>query len=319
MSKVLVTGGAGFIGSHLVDRLIKEGHRVVVVDNLSTGKKENLNPRAKFYKADICGSKISQIFKKEKPQIVFHYAAQIDVRKSMENPAEDAKVNILGTLNVIQNFISINQQNQHESASKKFIFASSVGVYGEPKELPVTENHSLNPLAPYPITKLAIEKYLNYYQEQGLDFVILRYANIYGPRQSSLGEGGVVAIFIRQLLNQKKPVIFGDGNQTRDFLYIQDAISAAIKSIKAFSGAVYNIGTDREITINNLLKLLSQKLNKKVKPIFRPLRQGEIVKSRVDFSKAKRELKWSPKYNLDKGLEKTVNWFKDEAKKKIKK
>ena len=121
---ILVTGGAGFIGSHLVDRLIKEGHRVVVVDNLSTGKKENLNPRAKFYKADICGSKISQIFKKEKPQIVFHYAAQIDVRKSMENPVEDAKVNILGTLNVIQNFISINQQNQHESASKKFILAS---------------------------------------------------------------------------------------------------------------------------------------------------------------------------------------------------
>ena len=192
-------------------------------------------------------------------------------------------------------------------------------MYGEPKELPVTENHSLNPLAPYPITKLAIEKYLNYYQEQGLDFVILRYANIYGPRQSSLGEGGVVAIFIGQLLNQKKPVIFGDGNQTRDFLYIQDAISAAIKSIKASPGTTYNIGTNKEITINNLLKLLSQKLNKKVKPIFRPLRQGEIVKSRVDFSKAKRELKWSPKYNLDKGLEKTVNWFKDEAKRKIEK
>jgi len=307
--KILITGGAGFIGSHLQDRLIKEGHRVVIVDNLSTGKKENLNPRAKFYKADICGSKISQIFKKEKPEIVFHFAAQIDVRKSMENPVEDAKVNILGTLNVIQNFISINQQNQHESASKKFILASSVGVYGEPKELPVTENHSLNPLAPYPITKLAIEKYLNYYRERGLDFAILRYANIYGPRQSALGEGGVVAIFIRQLLNQKKPVIFGDGNQTRDFLYVQDAVSAAVKSIKAFSGAVYNVGTGRGITINNLLKLLSQKLNKKVKPIFRPLRQGEIVKSRIDFSKAKRELKWSPKYDLENGLKKTIDWF----------
>ncbi len=305
--KILVTGGAGFIGSHLVDELVKEGHKVAVIDNLSTGKKENLNKKAKFYKMDICSHRVFEVFKKEKPEIVFHYAAQIDVRKSMESPAEDARINILGTLNLLQNFC---QKSKVKGQRPKFIFASSVGVYGEPKKLPVKETHPLNSIAPYPITKLAIEKYLNYYQGQGLDFIVLRYANVYGPRQSGIGEGGVVAIFIRQLLDGEEPVIFGNGRQTRDFLYVEDAVSAAVKSIKAPSGAIYNIGTNRELTINNFLKLLSQKLNKKAKSAFQPLRQGEIIRSRTDYSKAKKVLKWQPKYDLDKGLEETVGWFK---------
>ena len=300
--KILVTGGAGFIGSYLVDRLIKEGHKVVVIDNLSTGKKENLNPEAKFYKINICNPKISQVFKKEKPEIVFHFAAQIDVKKSVENPAEDANVNILGTLNVLENCKRFKV--------KRFVFASSVGVFGEPQKLPVKENHPLNPLAPYPITKLAIEKYLNFYQNQGLDFVSLRYSNIYGPRQISTGEGGVVAIFIEKLLKNQKPTIFGDGNQTRDFLYVDDAVEAAILAIKAPTGSIYNVGTNKEITINTLFKLLSNILKAKIKPVFQPICQGEIIKSRIDYSKAQRELGWKPKFSLEKGLQITVDWFK---------
>ncbi|GAI06932.1 unnamed protein product [marine sediment metagenome] len=292
--KILVTGGAGFIGSHLVDRLIKKGHKVIVTDNLSTGKKENLNKKAKFYKVDICSPKIAEIFKKEKPEAVFHYAAQIDVRKSTENPMEDAKINILGALNLLENC--------KKYKVKKFIFASSVGVYGEPKTLPVKENHPLNPIAPYPVTKVAVEKYLNYFQSQGLNFVSLRYSNIYGPRQSSGGEGGVVAIFINKILKGERPIIFGSGLQTRDFLFTADAVEAAILSLKAPTGSIYNVSTNKEITVKALLKLISNILNKKLQPIFKPLQQGEIIKSRIDYSKIKKELGWQPKYNLEKGL-----------------
>ena len=302
--RILITGGAGFIGSHLVDRLIAEGHKVVVIDNLSTGKKENLNSKAKFYKIDIQNQKISQIFKIEQPEIVFHLAAQIDVRKSIANPIEDAKINILGTLNLLESC--------QKSKVKKFIFASSIGVYGEPKELPIKENHPLNPIAPYSIEKLTIEKYLNFYQTQGLNFVSLRYANIYGPRQQSTGEGGVIAIFIDKLLKKKKPIIFGSGKQTRDFLYVDDAVLAATKSLKAPSGSIFNVGTNKEITINNLLSLISNILKVKTKPVFQPPRQGEIIRSRIDYSKIKKELNWQPRYNLDRGLKETIQWFKNQ-------
>jgi len=300
--RILVTGGCGFIGSHLVEELIKQGHWVVVVDNLSTGKKENLNPKARFYQIDIQDPEIPQIFQKEKPEVVFHFAAQIDVRKSVKDPMSDAKVNILGSLNLLGNC--------KKYKVKKFIFASSVGVYGEPKTLPVKENHPLNPIAPYPVTKLAIEKYLNYFQTQGLDFLSLRYSNIYGPRQSSGGEGGVVAIFIDKILKGERPIIFGNGKQTRDFLYVDDAVKAAILALNAPSSSIYNVGTNKEITINDLLELLSKILKVKVKPIFQSLRQGEIIKSRVDYSKAKKELNWQSKYNLEEGLKETVKWFR---------
>lgn len=305
--KVIVTGGAGFIGSHLVNKLIKKGHKVVVADNLSTGKKENLNKKAKFYKVDICSPKIAEIFEIERPEIVYHYAAQIDVRKSTENPMEDAKINILGSLNLIQNLTS---NIKHQTSRPKFIFASSVGVYGEPKTLPVKESHPLNPMAPYPVTKVAVEKYLNYYQSQGLNFVSLRYSNIYGPRQlSEIGEGGAIAIFIKKILNGEKPIIFGSGLQTRDFLFVADAVEAAILSLKAPPGSIYNVSTNKEITIKALLKLTSEILNKKLQLIFKPLQQGEIIKSRIDYSKIKKELGWQPKYNLEKGLRETVKWF----------
>jgi len=301
--KCLVTGGAGFIGSRLVDKLIKQGHRVTVIDNLSAGKKENLNKKAKFYKIDIRNPKISQIFNKEKPEIVFHYAAQIDVGKSLENPVFDAKVNILGTLNLLENC--------RKFKIKKIIFASSVGVYGEPEALPLKENYPLNPISPYSITKLAIEKYLNYYRFQGLNFVCLRHSNVYGERQSSKGEGGVVAIFIDRILKGEKPVIFGDGRQTRDFLYVDDAVDAAVLAIKASSDAIYNVGTNKEINIKELLGLISLKMNQKVKPNFLPWRQGEIIRSRVNYSKIKKDLGWQPKYSLEKGIKETIDWFKN--------
>jgi UDP-glucose 4-epimerase len=304
--KILVTGGAGFIGSHLVDALIERGHRVVVIDNLSNGRKENINKKAKFYKIDILSPKISQIFEKEKPEICFHLAAKINVRESIENPILHAKTNILGSLNVIQSFIKHQTSNIKHP---KFIFASSVGVYGEPKTLPLKETHPLNPISPYSISKLTIEKYLKFYQTQGLDFVSLRFSNVYGPRQRSDGEGGVVANFIDRILKEKKPIIFGDGNQTRDFLFVGDAVDALILALKAKSSSIYNVGTNKEISINSLLKLISKILNKKIKPVYKPLPQGEIIHSRVNYSKIKKELNWQPKYDLKKGIKETINFF----------
>ena len=312
MRKIIVTGGAGFIGSHLVDRLINAGHKVAVLDNLSTGQKQNLNPaffkksgagaKAKFYKVDICSPKISQIFKKEKPEIVYHFAARINVRESVENPMADAKINILGSLNVLESC--------RKFRVKKFIFPSSVGIYGQAKTLPIKETHFPNPITPYPITKLAIENYLKFYQSQGLNFVSLRYSNVYGPRQKSSGEGGVVAIFINKILKGERPIIFGSGNQSRDFLYVADAVEAAILAQKAKSGSVYNVGTNKEITVNGLLKTILEILNKKTKSIYKNARAGEIIKSKIDYSKIKRELKWQPEYNLEKGLRETIIWFK---------
>ena len=300
--KILVTGGAGFIGSHLVDRLIELGHKVVVLDNLSTGTKENVNKKAKFYKIDICNPKIFEIFKKEKPDIVYHFAFQINVRKSVENPIENAKTNIFGSLNILENC--------RKYKVKKFIFASSVGVYGNPKFLPIKENHPLNPISPYSITKLTIEKYLQFYQTQGLDFVSLRFSNISGPRQRSSGEGGVVGIFIDRILKGKRPIIFGNGNQTRDFLYVADAVETAILALRAKTGSIYNVSTNKETKIKDLLKLITKILNKKAKPIFKPFRQGEIIRSIIDCSKIKKELGWQPNYDLEEGIEKTIEWFK---------
>jgi len=301
--KCLVTGGAGFIGSHLVDKLIKKGNRVVVIDNLSGGKKENLNPRAKFYKIDFGSPAIGRILKKERPEVVFHYAAQIDVVKSIKDPRSDAKTSYLGTIQFLDGC--------RKAGVKRVIFASSVGVFGDSKNLPLRENEPLNPLSPYSVNKLAIEKYLNFCQSMGwLDFVCLRYANVFGPRQKSAGEGGAVAIFTDCVLKGKRPTIFGNGLQTRDFLYVEDAVISAISAIGAAPGSIYNVGTNKEINVKNLLKLVCLKIGKSIKPAFSSFRQGEIIKSRIDYSKIKKELGWRPQYSLEEGLEETIKWFK---------
>jgi len=300
--KCLVTGGAGFVGSHLVDKLIKEGHKVLVVDNLSTGRKENLNPKAKFYKIDIRDPQISRIFKTEKPEVVFHCAAQTEVQKSIENPKENADTNVSGALNILE--------NAKRFGTKKIIFFSSVGIYGESFSVPIKENYPLHPLSPYAITKLVVEKYLFYYQSLGLNFVSLRYANIYGPRQLNSAEGGVVPIFINAILNKKNPIIYGDGEQTRDFLFVEDAVDSAVLCLRAQPGSIYNVGTSKETTINELLILISQKIKSTIKPHRARVRLGEVRKSCLDFSKIKKELNWQPKNNLVEGLEKTIDWFK---------
>ncbi len=306
MSKIiLVTGGAGFIGSHLVDRLIGKGYKVVVIDNLSTGKKENLNPKAKFYKINICSPKISQIFKKEKPEIVFHLAAQINVRKSVENPLFDAKTNILGSLNVLENCKNFKVQ--------KIIFASTGGaIYGQAKKLPTPEDYLANPLSPYGIAKLTTEKYLNYYyQVLGLPYISLRLANVYGPRQDGSGEAGVIAIFLGKMLRGENPVIFGDGKQTRDFIFVEDVISAFLLSMKIKKVGIFNIGTAKETDINTIFKKLKELTNQKQKPIYEKERKGDLKRSCLDIEKAKEKLKWQPKYSLEKGLEKTIQWFQN--------
>jgi len=315
--KILVTGGAGFIGSHLVDRLIKEGHRVVVVDNLSTGKKENLNPRAKFYKADICGSKISQIFKKEKPQIVFHYAAQIDVRKSVEDPIEDAKINILGSLNIIQSFCHLSSVISHKSSVighkslVKFIFASTGGaIYGDADIVPTPESYPEYPLSPYGIEKLIVDKYLNYYYKTfNLPYISLRLGNIYGPRQNSKGEAGVIAIFSDKMLAGGQPIINGSGDQTRDFVYVDDVVEASTLAFKKNKVGVFNIGTAKETDVNTIFKKLKELTGSNCKIVHGSAMPGEQKRSCLDYKKAAKELGWQPKYSLEKGLKETTNWF----------
>ncbi len=315
--KILVTGGAGFIGSHLVDKLIEIGHRVVVLDNLSTGRRENLNPKARFYEDDIGSPGVAGIFQKEKPEVVFHLAAQIDVRKSIEDPLGDARTNILGSLNILQNFISVNQRsNQRKSAfPKKLIFTSSGGaIYGETEIIPTPESHPERPVSPYGIGKLAVEKYLYFYQKAyGLNYTALRLANVYGPRQNSRGGAGVMAVFCRAILEDKEPVIYGDGRQTRDFVFVEDVVEAAVLAMSQTPlnnyAPVFNIGTGIETSVNEVLKSLAKETKKEVKPRYAMAKKGEQKRSCLDYSKAKKELGWRPRHSLEEGLRETIKWF----------
>lgn len=301
--KVLVTGGAGFIASHIADRYILEGYEVVVIDDLSSGKAESLNPKAAFYKMDIRDKAISAVFEKEKPGIVNHHAAQMDVRRSVSDPMFDADVNIIGMLNLLQNSV--------QYGVKKFIFASSGGaVYGEQDVFPAPESHPTNPLSPYGISKLAGEKYLFYYKEvHGLDHVALRYANVYGPRQNPHGEAGVVAIFTTKLLNGEQPVINGDGRQTRDYVYVRDVVEANWQAtVGDFCGPV-NIGTGVETDVNELFMKLTGLTNSGAKETHAPAKAGEQKRSVIDNRKARQSLGWKPGTLLEAGLRETVKFF----------
>lgn len=306
--KILVTGGAGFIGSHIVDRYIELGHSVTVIDDLSAGKKENLNPRCHFINIDITDAKeIEKIIDKEKPEILNHHAAQINLRKSVANPVYDARINILGLLNLLESGIKHNL--------KKVIFASSGGaIYGEARVLPTPENYEPKlPLTPYGITKMASEQYLRFYfNKYRLPFVILRYSNVYGPRQDPFGEGGVVAIFAQKLLNGEQPIINGDGKQTRDFVYVGDIVTANVLALKKNVNTALNISTGIETSINQFFHLLATPTNSSVAEIHGESKSGDQQRSVLDNTLARTILGWQSKTPLIAGLEKTVRFFENE-------
>jgi len=302
--RILVTGGAGFIGSNVVDALVKDGHEVTVLDNLSTGKEENINPEVKFYNIDLLDiESLEFVFREFKPDVVNHHAAQIDVRKSVEDPAFDAETNIIGSINLFE--LSINFE------VKRIIFSSTGGaLYGEPEALPASEDTPIEPLSAYGVAKYCVENYLNYFKRlYGIERVILRYANVYGPRQDPLGEAGVVAIFTGKILKGEKPVIYGDGAQTRDYIYVEDVVEANVLALNGKEG-VYNIGTGKETSINELIEIFSKVLGREIKPEYAPPRKGEIRRISLDGEKAKKELSFVPKYSLEEGLKKTIEWYR---------
>lgn len=307
MKRVLVTGGAGFIGSHLTDALIEKGYSVIVLDNLSTGQKENINHKAIFYPVDIRAPEVDGIFQKEEPELVFHLAAQIDVRKSTENPVFDNQVNVQGSLNLILNFQKIR------TPGKKFIFSSTGGaIYGETDLLPTPETQEPFPLCPYGVAKLSVEKYLYYFwKSQGLPYVVLRYGNVYGPRQNALSEAGVVAIFSNRVLQGKTAYIFGDGEQTRDFVYVDDVVAANLLALKLTSPEILNVGTGQEYSVNQIFKVINQAAGGKSRSEYQPPRKGEVKRSCLAIDKIRRVLGWNPEVSLNDGIAKTVNWFRE--------
>ena len=303
--KILLTGGAGFIGSHVADELIAKGNRVVIIDNLSTGFEYNINPESKFIKADITDfKKIEEIFAEELPDIVYHFAAQIDVRKSVSDPLFDARTNIMGTLNLIK--IS------NDIKVKKFIFSSTGGaIYGDTDVRPTPENHPEWPLSPYGIAKLATDKFLNYYSEVfGLKYVSLRYGNVYGPRQNPHGEAGVVAIFLNKMLNGGQPVINGDGNQTRDYVYVRDVVKANILSLENTDKiGIYNVGTSIELSVNDLFKEINKNFDNKYKEVHGPAKLGEQKTSCLSYDKIKKDMNFIPETDFSEGIKETYKWF----------
>lgn len=306
--KVLVTGGAGFIGSHIVEQLLEEGYQVVVVDNFSTGKKSFLPRNIPIYKMDIQSTELQQIFKEEKPEIVIHTAAQVDVNSSIKNPQNDASINILGTINLLNCC--------HKYKVRKVIYSSSCAVYGVTEDCSIKESFLISPLSFYGISKFVVELYMKVYHSlYDLNYIILRYANVYGPKQSASGEGGVVSIFCKKILKKELPVIYGTGEQTRDFVFVKDVAEANIKAITKGKNQIINIGCNEKTSIKELYQLLLS-LNPTLfitqPPINHPTRQGDILHSRLDNTKAKQILKWEPNYTLKEGLEDTLNYYRNE-------
>jgi len=301
MPKILITGGAGFIGSTVADFFLENDFEVVVVDNLSTGNFKNVPQKAKFYRADILDEKaIFEIFQTEKPDVLCHHAAQINVRLSLENPKKDAEINILGGLNLLK--------IAEKFGVKKIIFASTGGaIYGETDDLPTPENHFPDPKSPYGIAKFCFEKYL---EISKIPATILRYGNVFGPRQNARGEAGVVAIFCEKMIRGENPKINGDGAQTRDFVFVDDVARANIAAAKnpEISG-IFNVGTGIEKSVNDVFFEIQKHFPQKFSPEKSPKISGEIQKSCLDFQKIKRAFGWSPKVNFADGIAKTVEFF----------
>ena len=311
--KVLVTGGAGFIGSNLVDRLLAEGHSVEVVDNLSTGKLANLSEARSnrdqnfsFHQIDICDPSVAEVIERSKPEVVFHLAAQIDVRVSVLDPSLDARVNILGSLNVIE--------GARRAGTRKVVFASSGGtIYGvvDPEDLPVTEGHSQHPVAPYGVSKKVVTDYLYAFRElHQMEYTSLALANVYGPRQDPHGEAGVVAIFAGRLLSGESCTIFGDGSQTRDYVYVDDVVDAFVRAAERGSGLLCNIGTGIETSVTALYEAMALNAGVATDAVLAPARDGELQRSCLDATRAKMHLGWEPFTELSTGTAEVLDFFR---------
>lgn len=301
---ILVTGGAGFIASHIVDLYIENSHNVLVVDDLSSGKEKNINHMAKFVKMDIRDTRIHELIHEYKIEVVNHHAAQISVRNSVDNPLNDADVNIRGILNILEVLKTY--------PLKKFIFASSGGaVYGEAEKIPTDETYVPAPLSPYGVAKFASEKYIYYYHKNfGLYYIALRYSNVYGPRQDPHGEAGVVAIFSKKMLKNETPIINGDGLQTRDYVFAEDVAAANLAAIeKNYCGEI-NIGTSHETNVNELAEMIKKETGYSGEIKHGEAKLGEQKRSCLEIGKAKKILNWEPKYNLGQGLKETVEYFR---------
>lgn len=306
---ILVTGGAGFIGSHIVDAYISLGHNVIIVDNFSSGRKDFINPKAKVITVDIRDGGLEQVFLDQQIDVVNHHAAQIDLRKSVEDPIFDASVNILGGLNIYSLCVKYNV--------KKVIFASTGGaIYGEQISFPADESHPTNPCSPYGIAKLSNEKYLSYFSDQlGLTAVILRYTNVYGPRQNPHGEAGVVAIFADRILDGKQPVIFGDGLQTRDYVFVGDVARANVAALEYLQSGTFNICTGIETTVNDICEGLRKDLKTSLTAKHDPPKKGEQRRSVCSFNHAKEILGWTPQVSIQEGLRQTAAFFAEQHRK----
>jgi UDP-glucose 4-epimerase len=303
--KILLTGGAGFIGSHIADLFIQEGHHLSIIDDMSKGKKENIPENASFYQLSITDPSIEKVFKKEKPEILVHHAAQVSVNSSVKDPVKDMEINIKGSV------ILLEAALKHKV--NKIIFASTGGaIYGEQNYFPADENHSLKPLSPYGIGKLSAERYIYYYYKTyGLKYTVLRYSNVYGPRQDPQGEAGVVAIFSKKILNHEQPVINGNGDQTRDFVFVKDVARANLLALNNDFIGEFNISTGIETSINRLISLFKSITRSCISEKHGPPLPGEQLRSVLSWKKAGMNLGWRPQTSLIEGLEQTVLYFKN--------
>lgn len=303
--KIMVTGGAGFIGSNIVDAYIRAGHQVVVVDNLASGRFSNLNPEVKFYQMDIRSDQLGKVFEQERPEVVNHLAAQMDVRRSVADPLYDADVNVRGAVNILEFARKFNVQ--------QVIYSSSGGtVYGEPEYFPCDENHPIRPICQYGATKYMMEMYLYMYRFMyGLNYTVFRYPNVYGPRQDPKGEAGVVAIFTGQMVRGEQVVIHGDGQQERDFVFVQDVAAANVLALgHREGGQVYNLGAGEPTSVNQIFAALQQVTGYDKAPQYGPARLGETRKIYLDATKARLELGWQPAVDLVTGMQMTVDYYK---------
>ncbi len=302
--RILITGGAGFIGSHLVDTLAREGHQVSIVDDLSSGRRDQVNPLARFYDMSVTSPELNTVIQQERPQVVIHHAAQLDVRFSVSNPEKDAQINVLGSLNLLEASIKWEVE--------RFIFASSGGaMYGEPHQFPCSEENPIEPLSPYGAAKATVETYLHYYRQvHGLKSFALRYANVYGPRQDPHGEAGIIAIFTLAFLEGRTPIIFGDGEQVRDFVYVDDVVAANLACLTSDKPGSYNIGTGEGTSVNKIASVLKALTKSQLRPKHIEAKLGEVYRIALNANYAERNLNWTPNVKLVEGLTRTVEYFK---------